>query len=289
MSTALRPTPRLSAPSSPSSPSRPSRLPRPYRVLRLIGVGVRTHVGYMSRSPLEITFAVLVPLVYATLAVYLFRAGGDQGRMLQASVGAGLMGMWASVLFGSGGAVQNQRWLGTLETLTAAPTPLALTLLPVTLATAVVGTYAMGATLLWGAVLFGTPLHFAHLLLFLVAVPVCVLALGMMGLLLASTFVLMRNANALANALDHPIWLLSGMLVPITVLPSWTHPISWVLPTTWGARAVQAAALPGHPTAEVLRCLALTVGSGLGYLLLAVVALTHVERRARRAATLALA
>ncbi|MFH7597098.1 ABC transporter permease [Streptomyces racemochromogenes] len=266
----------------------PARPLGPHRVLRLIGVGVRTHVGYMSRSPLEITFAVLVPLVYATLAVYLFRAGGDPERMLQASVGAGLMGMWASVLFGSGGAVQNQRWLGTLETLVAAPTPLSLTLLPITLATAVVGTYAMGATLLWGALLFGTPLDFAHPALFLVAVPVCVLALGMTGLLLAATFVLMRNANALANTLDHPIWMLSGMLVPITALPVWTHPLSWALPTTWGARAVQAAALPGHPASEVVRHLALAVGTGLGHLLLAVAALTWVERRARRAATLAL-
>ena len=41
----------------------------------------------------------------------------------------------------------------------------------------------------------------------------------MFGLLLASTFVLLRNANALANTLEYPIWLLSGMLVPITVLP----------------------------------------------------------------------
>ena len=268
--------------------ARPRSL-RPRRVIRLIRVGVWTHVRYMSRSPLEITFAVLVPLVYATLAVYLFQAGHDQGRMLEASVGAGLMGMWASVLFGAGGAVQNQRWLGTLETLVAAPTPFTLTLLPITLATAVIGTYAMGATLLWGALLFGTPLHFAHLLLFLVAVPVCVLGLGMMGLLLASTFVLIRNANALANTLDHPVWMLSGMLVPITALPVWTRPLSWVLPTTWGARAVQDAAIAGHTTRQVLFCLTLTVGTGLCYLLLATVALTWVERRARQAATLALA
>ncbi|MFD3654392.1 hypothetical protein [Streptomyces sp. NPDC058620] len=113
-----------------------------------------------------------------------------------------LMGIWSSVLFGSGGAVQNQRRLGTRETLVASPAPLFLVLLPITLATAVIGTYAMGATVLWGAVLVGVPLDFAHLLLFLVAVPVRVLSLGMMGLLLAATFVLLRDANALANPLD---------------------------------------------------------------------------------------
>ncbi|MGA5063326.1 ABC transporter permease [Streptomyces exfoliatus] len=254
------------------------------RVPRLVLVGVRTHVSYMSRSPLEITFAVLVPLVYATLAVYLFRAAGDPDRLLTASVGAGLMGIWGSVLFGSGGAVQNQRWLGTLETLVVAPTPLALVLLPITLATAVIGTYAMGATVLWGVLLFDVPLDFAHPLLFLVAVPVCVLALGMMGLLLAATFVLLRNANALANPLDTPVWLLSGLLVPVTVLPAWTHPVSWALPTTWGARAVHAATSGGDVVAPLLAAVAL----GAGYALVAVLVLGRVERRARAAATLAL-
>ncbi|GAA3394050.1 ABC transporter permease [Streptomyces roseoviridis] len=259
------------------------------RVLRLVVVGVRTHVSYMSRSPIEITFAVLVPLVYATLAVHLFRAAGDPDRLLTASVGAGLMGIWGSVLFGSGGAVQNQRWLGTLETLVVAPTPLALVLLPVTLATAVIGTYAMGATVLWGVLLFGVPLDFAHPLLFLLAVPVCVLALGMTGLLLAATFVLLRNANALANPLDTPVWLLSGLLVPITVLPAWTHPLSWALPTTWGARAVHAATSGGPGAGEVLVPLLAAVALGSGYALAAVLVLGRVERRARAAATLALA
>ncbi|MFJ8310847.1 MULTISPECIES: ABC transporter permease [unclassified Streptomyces] len=255
------------------------------RALRLVRVGVRTHVTYMSRSPLEITFAVLVPLVYATLAVYLFRAAGDPDRLLTASVGAGLMGIWSSVLFGSGGAVQNQRWLGTLEMLVVSPTRLPLVLLPITLATAVVGTYSMAATVLWGRLLFGVPLDFAHPVLFLVAVPVCVLALGMMGLLLAATFVLLRNANALANPLDAPVWLLSGMLVPVTVLPGWTRPISWALPTTWGSRAVHAATSGG----DVLTPMGLALALGAAYALLAVAVLGRVEHRARAAATLALA
>ena len=44
----------------------------------------------------------------------------------------------------------------------------------------------------------------------------------------------MRNANALANTLEYPIWLVSGMLVPITALPAWTGPIAAVLPDHLG-------------------------------------------------------
>ena len=120
----------------------------------------------------------------------------------------------------------------------------------------------------------------------MVAAPVCILALGMFGLLLAATFVLMRNANALANTLEYPVWLVSGMLVPITVLPAWTTPIAAVLPTTWAARALREATSGGPvwPSVGGLRW-----RSARPACWPARFALTYVERRARAAATLALA
>jgi ABC-2 type transport system permease protein len=223
--------------------------------------------------------------VQATLAVYLFRAGGDGDRLLEAAVGAGMMGVWSSVLFGSGGAIQNQRWQGTLEMIMLAPRRPALILLPITLATALTGTYAVLATLLWGRLLYGIRLDFAHPVAFVVAAPVCILSLGLFGMLLAATFVLLRNANALANTLEYPVWLVSGILVPITVLPGWTGPIAAVLPTTWAARALREATSGGPVWPSAAACLGISVVC----LVLGAISLTYVERRARASATLALA
>ncbi|GAB2593551.1 hypothetical protein Aab01nite_36000 [Paractinoplanes abujensis] len=254
-------------------------------VLRLLVVGTLLHAKQISRSPFEVAIALVVPVVQATLAVYLFRAGGEGHRLLEAAVGAGVMGVWSSVLFGSGGAIQNQRWQGTLEMIMLAPRRPVLVILPITIATGLTGIYALLATLAWGRLLYGIKLDFAHPAAFVVAAVVCVVALGMFGLLLAATFVLMRNANALANTLEYPVWLVSGMLVPITVLPSWTGPIAAILPTTWGARALREATSGGPVWPSVGICL----GISLLCLALGGLALTHVERRARVAATLALA
>ncbi|GAA0548372.1 hypothetical protein GCM10010172_32750 [Paractinoplanes ferrugineus] len=253
--------------------------------LRMLLLGTLLHVKQISRSPLEVAIAMVVPIVQATLAVYLFRSGGEQHRLIEAAVGAGLMGVWSSVLFGSGGAIQNQRWQGTLEMIMLAPRRPMLVILPITVATGLTGAYSLLATLTWGRLLYGIRLDFAHPAAFVVAAVVCVLALGMFGLLLASTFVLMRNANALTNALEYPIWLVSGMLVPITVLPAWTGPIAAVLPTTWGARALREATTGGPVWPSIGICLAIS----LGCLILGGFAMTYVERRARAAATLALA
>ena len=43
------------------------------------------------------------------------------GTLLYAALGAGLMGIWSTTLFGSGGVIQWQRWQGTLELVVAAP------------------------------------------------------------------------------------------------------------------------------------------------------------------------
>ena len=67
-----------------------------------------------------------------------------------------------------------------------------------------------------------------------------------MGLVLASTFVLYRNANALSNLLEYPVWIASGLVFSTSLLPSWTRPISWLLPPYWGILALRHAALGGE-------------------------------------------
>lgn len=253
--------------------------------LRMLLLGMLFHLKHASRSPFEIGSFVVVPIVQATLAVYLFRASDEPQKLLQAAVGAGMMGVWSSVLFGAGGAIQSQRWQGTLEMLMLAPRRPVMVFLPITLANGAMGSYALLATLVWGRVLYGIELDFAHPVMFPVAALVTVLSLGMFGILLASLFVLMRHANALMNALEYPVWLLSGMLLPIASLPSWTGPIAAALPTTWGARALREATVGGPVWPSLGLCAAISAIC----LALGAVSMVHVERRARAAATLALA
>jgi ABC-type polysaccharide/polyol phosphate export permease len=228
--------------------------------------------------------SVLQPIIFATIAFYMFRAGGKPGTLLYAALGAGMMGIWSSTLFGSGGALQWQRWQGTLELLVASPPPFVLVILPMALATSINGAYALVSTLVWGRLLFGVPLHFAHPAAFALAVVVTVLALGLMGLLLASSFVLYRHANALSNLLEYPVWVASGLIFPISLLPSWSHPISWILAPTWGVKAIRAAALGGSPWGPMGWAALL----GLVYLALAAAFLRIFEYQARARATLSL-
>ena len=231
-------------------------------VLRVVWSGFVTNLKMVGTSGFFLLTSTVQPVIFATIAFYMFKSGGRSGTLLYAALGAGMMGVWSTTLFGSGGLIQWQRWQGTLELGVGAPPPMVVVYLPFSLANAFTGMYALAATLLWGRIVFGIPLHLAHPWLFALALPATVIGLALMGLVLASTFVLYRNANALANLLEYPVWIASGLVFSTSLLPAWTHPISWALPPYWGVLALRHAALGGEVWWPLLMVLALAVVSG---------------------------
>jgi ABC-2 type transport system permease protein len=254
------------------------------RTLRLIRVAWFFTLKNLTTSGLFVFTSIIEPVILASLAYYLFKAGQRPGTLLYASLSAGLMGIWTSTLFGSGGSITFQRWQGVLEPTIAAPPPYILVLFPATLASATIGLYSLSATLLWGRFVFGIPLHFVHPAAFVLAVLLSIFALGALGLVIGSTFVLYRNANALSNMLEYPVWIVTGAIVPLSLLPGWVHPLSWVLAPTWGFRAVRAAALGGNPWPP----LGWTILCAAIYLVLGQQFIRLFEIRARERANLSL-
>jgi ABC-2 type transport system permease protein len=255
------------------------------RAARLLVLGWVFHLKMLSRSAFDGLLGILYPLFFATVAFFMFRAGGGGETLLYASLGAAVMGIWSATSTSAGSAMQRERWHGTLELLVAAPTHFALVLLPVTIAMTTIGLYSMAATLFWGRVLFGIGVSIEHPALFALSVLATVLAIGMAGFLLAVAFVRYRTAWALGNMLEYPVWLVCGFLVPLSLFPGWVRPISWALAPTWGMNAIRESALGGSPVPDLLVCLLL----GGGYTLTGVLVVNVALRAARRRAALALA
>jgi len=246
--------------------------------------GIRIHLIQFTKNWFDVSAVVLWPILYASIAYYLLDAQNDPELLVAASLGAAVMCMWSVVVIGSAGALEQQRWLGTLELLVAAPVPFAATLAPVTIASGIVGAYSIAATLAWGTFGFGIPLAIEQPLAFALAIPACVLAVGMLGLITASTFVLYRAAFSLGVAMQYPVWIATGLLVPLSVLPGWVGPVSWVLAPTWGFLALREAAVGGTPWPDLGMSLLLSAA----YLAVATVCLRGFEHLARARATIRL-
>jgi ABC-2 type transport system permease protein len=254
------------------------------KTLRFVRVSWMLQFKMIMRSPFDGVGNVIYPLFFATTAFFVFKAGDSPRTLIYASLGAAVMGMWSSVSTSAGSAMQRERWWGTLELLVAAPRHFSLVLFPSTLGLASVGIYNLVATLLWGKFAFGIPLTIEHPLLFALSVLATVLAFAGLGLLFAVSFVRFRAAWVLGNFFEYPVWLICGFLVPLALLPTWVHPIAWVLAPTWGMNAIRESALGGTPVPDLL----LSLGLGAAYVVVAVLVTNRVLDDARARGSLSL-
>jgi ABC-2 type transport system permease protein len=254
------------------------------RTVRLLALGWLLQMKMLWRSSFNTLLGVVYPLFFATVAFFMFRAGDDPKPLLYASLGAAVMGIWGTTSTAAGNSLARERWHGTLELLVAAPASFTLVLLPTTIAMASIGIYSMASTLLWGWLVFGIELTVESPVAFVLAIPATVVSIGALGFLLAVAFVRFRQAWALGNMLEYPVWLVSGFLVPLSLFPEWVRPISWVLAPTWGINAIRDAALGGSAWPDI----ALALGLGAVYVLLGIVLVGRALHAARDKGTLAL-
>lgn len=254
------------------------------RVLRTIAVGFSLHFKQESRNPFFLWIVLCTPVIYATMAYFLFQGGNPQDTLVTAAVGSALMGIWSLTTTGGAAALHRQRRLGVLELLVASPTPFWATVVPITIAIAGVGVYALATGILYVRLLFGVPFEVADWLAFAVAIPPTIVSIGMLGFLLSSAFVRFRAAWAVGNLLEFPVWTICGFLVPLALLPTWVQPLSWALAPTWGMGALRDAALGASPWDDVAMCIGLSLVYGVAGLLL----LRWFLVAARRNATLGL-
>jgi ABC-2 type transport system permease protein len=254
------------------------------RNLRMLAVAWVLNVKQLTRSSFDGILAILWPLFFATVAFFMFRAGGDPKALVYASLGAAVMGIWTATSVSAGSALQRERWHGTLELLVTAPVHFSLVLLPLAFATSAIGIYCMTTTLLWGRFVFGIDLMLEHPLLMAAAIPATILSIGALGFLMAVSFARYRASWALGSMTEYPIWLICGFLVPLTLLPGWVRPISWALAPTWGMRAIRESSTGGTPLPDIGMCVLL----GGAYIAIGVVVTESVLRAARRSASLSL-
>jgi ABC-2 type transport system permease protein len=254
-------------------------------VIRAFASGLRVDLLQLLRSPFDMVGMLVWPLVFASIAYLLLGHGNGNRPLFTASLGAAVMIMWGWVILGAGFALDNQREQGTLELVVGAPTPLVVLISPVMISRAVFGIYGLLLTLLWGRLVFGVPFLIDDWAAFIAAVVGCILAIGSLGLIAASTFVLYRAAFYLGISLQYPVYIACGLILPFSVLPGWLRPVSWLLAPTWGFRALREAASGQAPWPDIAICFGLSIL----YTLIAIPCLALFEHLARDRATLKLA
>lgn len=188
------------------------------------------------------------------------------------------LGMWSTAILASGEAVSSERGEGTLELLIAAPAPAALVAVGKILANTAESLAAVPLTLAV-AIGLGLPLAIGHPVMFAVALATLTVSTAAVGLVFASAFVLARSTRIFQNVIGFPLWIVSGVAFPITVLPEAIRPLSALSALTWCIAALRSAT--GTPGAAWWIAIGAGLALSLGYALLGARLFVGVERRVR--------
>ncbi len=227
---------------------------------------------------------ILQPIIYTLISVgtYLYGKKPDFGTY--AIIGTGLISIWNSNLFTSNEIIRGERRSGTLSLVLATPTSLPLILLGKSFANAIASILAMGITFVTGMVAFHIPIGVVNPLAFLIGLILIVLSITCLGLIFGSLFIITRNAGEFVSVANFPVYILSGLSVPLTVLPLWTHPLSSFLTPTWGNTLLNQAATGSSES--MLPNYLWIIGLSIIYLMIARVLYKRVEYLALGAGTL---
>ncbi|GAA1713260.1 hypothetical protein GCM10009745_71910 [Kribbella yunnanensis] len=187
---------------------------------------------------------LLVPLltapVYGGIFAMILSHNGRPDLAGAASLAPFYMSLWWFALFSGGWIIQTDRWEGTLEYVVGAPAGLAAVVCGRVSAIAIPGVAAFAETWLFARYVLHSDVTIRHWDIFLASFALTLFATVATALLMATTFVLARNAVTFSNSASYPFYVLGGILVPVALLPSWLQPLSKGVFLSWSADLLRA-------------------------------------------------
>lgn len=143
-----------------------------------------------------------------------------------------------------------ERETGTLEQIRVTPLPPSVLMVGKVLPYVLVGLLDVTAALAVGTMLFGVPIR-GSLLLFYVVTALYLLTTVGIGLLISTVTKSQQQAFIGAFMFMLPAMLLSGTMTPVSAMPGWLQPLTYVNPLRYYTESVRAILLKGATSADL--------------------------------------
>ena len=210
-----------------------------------------------------IQFCVIVPPVFfSILLVFLFGGASDGFVTSQAAVGASLLSIWSVLVFTALADIDTEKVDGTLSPTFVAPTHFEITL-------AIKSVGHLGAALCTAPIAFmtcyiliGVSPRFADPGSALVGFVTFCISATSFAIVLGSCIALTRSARILMNFVEYPIYILSGIVIPIASLPGWLRDLGLLLPFSYTTKLIWLGIVESAPETGQTTILAAAAAAG---------------------------
>ncbi|MDH6128393.1 ABC transporter permease [Kitasatospora sp. GP82] len=214
---------------------------RALRYLEVVLAAARLQITGMRGSPFPILLGVVQPAAYLVITMH--------GRALTPEaattdmLGTAMMTLWGSTIWSAGGILRRERAQGTMPQLIRSWCDARVVLFGKCLGAVAVSGTAISVTTTVMMLALGTPVHVDRPLLFVALAVLAALSTVGLAMLLGSLFILTRAAVRISEALMYPVVLAGGLLIPLTLMPSWLRWPSWFISLHWAQVLTSECAL----------------------------------------------
>ncbi|HUA28987.1 MAG TPA: ABC transporter permease [Streptosporangiaceae bacterium] len=254
--------------------------------MREVLAGLRLQSWLFRRNPGYLLHFMTIPFFSAIFLSGVEQAG-KTSLLGYAIIGPAMIGLWVVSLDLGGSIINLERMQQTFELQVIVPGSFTRVLLGRVLTITGIGMFTFVESVLFARLAFGVDLSVAQPVPLALTLVVTAVAMAGTSTAMAAVFVASRDAPFYANALGYPFYILGGVVVPVTFLPLWVRPLSWLTYLYWSS-ALLRGSLTAAPISQLGWRLLAVIGVGVTSYTIGLWATARVIDRLRRQGTVGL-
>lgn len=248
--------------------------------------GFRLQLALFRRNPAQLMILITIPF-FSAIFLSGIKAVGRPELAPYAILGPALVGLWACSLDLGGSIIDNERLQQSFELNVIAPAVFSRVLIGRIATITFLGLATFAESMGFAAAAFGATVHVSHPFVLVITLLVTGVAMAGTCTSMAAVFVAARSARRFGNALGYPFYLLGGVIVPVSYLPLWLRPLSWLTYLYWSSGLLRSS-LDSVGVADELGRLAMVLLLGVAAYLIGIRLTLRVIGKLRREGTIGL-
>lgn len=253
-------------------------------MLRTILFSIKLQIRQSFARPMYRFCLIIQPIAYLIIMYSLFRISGKEDFMSFVVLGTGLITLWSTIAFSTAGDLDRERMMGTLKALLATTTDYRIVVISKAIGNTLLGLVPLTVLIVFAVV--SGQCNIAEPGWFVLSMFMSIVSFLAMSLVFSSIFTLSRETRVFMNCLEYPIYILCGIIFPVSYLPKWLQVISKLLSPTLAIELLRNSIKGTTSVSEYTNDVCVLLALSLLYFVLSIVLLKLVEKRVRVTASL---
>ena len=252
--------------------------------LRIIMFSIILQIKQSMARPMYRFCLIVQPIAYLIIMYSLFRISGQEDFMSFVVLGTGFITLWSTIAFSTAGDLDRERRMGTLKVLFTTTTDYRIVVISKALGNTLLGLIPLTLLIIFAMV--SGQSNVAEPGWFILSLLLSIVSFLTMSLVFSAIFTLSRETRVFMNCLEYPVYILCGIVFPVSYLPKWLQMVSLVMSPTWGIELLRDSVKGSGNYSEYIQKVCILPTLSVIYFILAVVLLKIIERRVRITASL---